>query len=63
MNLIVIDLKNHDPEKTIRLHTVVGLSVILDNGSRMSGEELFIRGLYEVSTGHKKTSIAYVFGP
>jgi hypothetical protein len=47
-----------------RLYTVVGLppKVILDNGSRMSGEELFIRGLYELATGHKKTSIAYVFG-
>jgi hypothetical protein len=36
--------------------------VILDNQSVMSGEEVFIRGLYELVTGHKKTCVAEIFG-
>jgi hypothetical protein len=36
--------------------------VHLVNGSIMSGEEVFIRGLYELVTGEKKTSVANTFG-
>jgi hypothetical protein len=36
--------------------------VILDNQGVMSGEEIFLRGLYELVTAHKKTSIAETFG-
>jgi hypothetical protein len=36
--------------------------VILDNASVMCGEEVFLRGLYELVTGEKKTSIALRFG-
>ena len=35
---------------------------IFDNRATMSGEEVFIRGLYELCTGEKKTSIAEKFG-
>jgi hypothetical protein len=34
----------------------------LENRSRMSGEELFIRGLYEIATGEAVESIASKFG-
>ena len=36
--------------------------VILDNQSVMSGEDVFLRGLYELVTGHKKTCVAEIFG-
>jgi hypothetical protein len=36
--------------------------VELPNGSVMSGEEVFLRGLYELTTGSKKTLIAREFG-
>jgi hypothetical protein len=36
--------------------------VILENKSVMCGEEVFLRGLYELVTGEKKTSIAEKFG-
>jgi len=38
-------------------------TVIFDNGSKMSGEEVFLRGLYELSNGETKFNIAEnVFG-
>ena len=36
--------------------------VVLDNRSTMSGEELFLRGLYELGAGDKKTIVAETFG-
>ena len=36
--------------------------VSFDNQSSMSGLEVFIRGLYELVTGHKKTAVAEKFG-
>jgi len=36
--------------------------VRFDNRSTMSGEEVFIRGLYEMASGEKKESIAVKFG-
>ena len=34
----------------------------LENRSTMSGEEVFMRGLYELCTGAKKTLVSKVFG-
>ena len=36
--------------------------VSLENQSIMTGEEVFLRGLFELVTGQKKTSIAETFG-
>jgi hypothetical protein len=36
--------------------------VVLENRSTMSGEEVFMRGLYELVTGVKKTIISEIFG-
>ena len=36
--------------------------VRLENRSTMSGEEVFMRGLYELCTGAKKTLVSEVFG-
>jgi hypothetical protein len=36
--------------------------VVLENKSVMTGEEVFLRGLYELVTGEKQTSIAEKFG-
>ena len=36
--------------------------VVLDNRSTMTGEEVFMRGLYELTTGAKKTMVAETFG-
>ena len=36
--------------------------VSLENHSIMSGEEVFLRGLFELVTGQNKTSIAETFG-
>uniref|UniRef100_A0A6T5VGP0 Uncharacterized protein n=1 Tax=Chromulina nebulosa TaxID=96789 RepID=A0A6T5VGP0_9STRA len=48
----------------IKLYQIMNFpnKVKFSNGSAMTGEELFIRGLYELSTGEKKTSIANTFG-
>ena len=37
-------------------------SAILVNGSKMNGEEVFLRGLYELATGASKMEIAEIFG-
>ena len=37
-------------------------TVRLENQSVLSGEEVFLRGLFELATGHKKTSVAETFG-
>ena len=36
--------------------------VRLENHSKMSGQEVFMRGLYELCTGAKKTIVSEIFG-
>ena len=37
-------------------------TVRLENQFVLSGEEVFLRGFFELATGHKKTSVAETFG-
>jgi hypothetical protein len=70
---ITIDLLDHsfatgflrfDKPQLRRIYNLMqfGDEVILENRSKMNGEEIFIRGLYELATGHTQTSIADLFG-
>jgi hypothetical protein len=47
-----------------RFYLLLGFQekIVFKNGSSMSGEEVFIRGMYELTTGETKVSIADKFG-